>query len=104
MLSVEEHGEALFFLDSRDEQQVRTFRLEGELRDTYLRAEDGIPLRDAGSGEAVAQLLERGVLLEIDGRVLGLAVRGDLPRTPTWRDFPGGHVDLAQLLKSPVHS
>lgn len=104
VLSVEEHGEALFFLDSREEQHVRTFRLEGELRDTYLRAEDGVPLREAGSGAAVGQLLEMGLLLEIDGRVVGLAVRGELPRTPTWRDFPGGHVELAQLMKSPVHS
>ncbi len=97
VLALEDDGEGLRVLDSRDEGPVRTMRLEGELRETYLRAEEGAPRAAAGPQDSVCELLRLGLLLELDGRLLGLAVRGRLPPTPTLLDFPGGHVDHAAL-------
>lgn len=96
VLAVEDDGEALHFLDSRAEA-ARVVRLDGVLRETYLRGEEGCPRASAGPEEAVADLLRQGLLLDLDGRVLGLGVRGNLPPTPTEADFPGGSVDFAAL-------
>jgi ribosomal peptide maturation radical SAM protein 1 len=45
---------------------------------------------------ARTSLLERKLLLEIDGRLLALAVREPVPELPSPEEFPGGFVDLAQ--------
>ena len=95
VLALEDDGESLRVLDTR--RAPKTLRLEGELRATSLRAEEGLPRSEAGPRQAVDELVALGLLLELDGRVLGLAVRGPLPSTPRWPDFPGGHVDLPEV-------
>lgn len=62
ILTLEEDGEALRVLESREEGSVRTMRLED--------------------------------------RLVGLAVRGQSPPTPTLKDFPGGHFDHAALRRA----
>lgn len=96
VLAVEDDGRALHFLDSRGEEP-RALRLAGDLRATYLRVEDGAPRDGAGPEEAIAELLRQGLVLHVDNRLLGLAVRGPLPATPTEVDFPGGHVEYATV-------
>jgi ribosomal peptide maturation radical SAM protein 1 len=97
ILTLEEDGEALRVLDSREEGSVRTMRLEGSLREAYLRAEEGSSRAAAGTDESVRELLRLGLLLEFEDRLVGLAVRGPSPPTPTLKDFPGGHLDHAAL-------
>jgi len=41
-------------------------------------------------------LLGKKLLLEIDGRLLALALREPVPELPSLEEFPGGFVDFAQ--------
>ena len=102
VLSLEDDGRVLRLLDGRDPGAARTVDLQGELRATYLRAEEGLPRTAAGPEEAIRELLERRLVMELDGRLLGLAVRGCLPRTPTPDEFPGGHVDFREVRRRRV--
>lgn len=97
VLAVDDDGEALHFLDSRVEAETRVVRLDGELRETYLRAEEGCARATAGPEDALQELVRQGLVLDLDGRVYGLGVRGHLPPNPTDADFPGGNVDYAAL-------
>ncbi|HEY4594495.1 MAG TPA: hypothetical protein VIJ61_18900, partial [Thermoanaerobaculia bacterium] len=42
---------------------------------------------------AVEDLLRRRLLLRIDRRLVGLALRGPLAAMPDWKEFPGGLVE-----------
>jgi ribosomal peptide maturation radical SAM protein 1 len=113
LLHVEEDGEALRFLDSRRVATEPAFLLEGAERDLYLACEAS-PLRrglavraglEAESAEkALLALRRRGVVLELDGRVVPLALRGSVPSLPGRRDYPGGHLlgDLPPSGQTPV--
>ena len=49
----------------------------------------------------VDSLVERKLMLELDGKVLSLAVRGDLPAMPRNIDFPGGCMDIDPVYVTP---
>lgn len=101
LLHVEEDGDTLRFLDSRRVATEARFSVHGAERALYLACE-GSPRRDALPGlsgleplaadVALAGLVQRGVVLELDGRVLPLALRGDVPPLPGRHDYPGGHL------------
>lgn len=100
VLTLEEEGEALHLLDTRRCRREMRIRLEGAEREVLLACEQApavARLRADGAGEALASLVQRRLVLEIDGRAVALPVRGDLPPVPTLRDFPGGRVDPARL-------
>jgi magnesium-protoporphyrin IX monomethyl ester (oxidative) cyclase len=40
------------------------------------------------------ELVSRKILLELNGRLLSLAVRGPIPPFPNNREFPGGYLDI----------
>lgn len=106
VLSMEDDGRTLAILDTRSSAVPTRSRLEGAERAVALAC-DGAPpegrVRElvAQSGgvdadasacaRALDSLERRGLVLRLDGRVIGLAVRGSFPRLPSLEEFPGGH-------------
>ncbi len=108
ILSMEDRGEKLYILDSRSCSKKMMNTLTGLKRAVLLIADRGIaPSRlsqvlgkEFGLApspmeleESIASLKDFGYLLEIDGRLLNLAVQGDMPSLPQSEDFPGGYVE-----------
>ncbi|WP_328771873.1 RiPP maturation radical SAM C-methyltransferase [Streptomyces sp. NBC_00286] len=58
-----------------------------------LRRDHDLDVAQATIDAAVESLVERRLLLEIDDRLVTLAIPGTIPSLPTGRDFPGGFVD-----------
>ncbi len=52
------------------------------------------------AARALDSLVQRRLVLELDGRAVALPVRGDLPAVPGVRDFPGGLADYARIAQS----
>ena len=108
ILSLDDDGETLTILDTRSCRQETRIRLSG-LERALLLACDEAPRADrleealsrASSSAvdpqaldaAVEDLRRRGLVLPLDGRLVALPVRGDLPRLPDVRAFPGGWTD-----------
>ncbi len=103
IMVMEDDGTTLSIVDTRPCAIARRAQLTGLDRDIYLLCDDGPPLesaisRIARSGDlspeavrtAIAQLVERRLLLVLDGHVVALAVPGPLPAMPRDTDFPGG--------------
>lgn len=96
LLHVEDDGEALHFVDSRRVAWQGRFQVRGAQRALYLAAESS-PRREAlappaaeAARRALAVLEGRGLVLELDGRILPLALRGAVPELPGRLDYPGG--------------
>jgi ribosomal peptide maturation radical SAM protein 1 len=56
----------------------------------------GVTATDDEIAEVVDRLLSDRLVLAIDGRLVGLALRGPLPPLPADDQFPGGYVDVGQ--------
>jgi len=105
LLKVSEDGDALHFFDTREVAVERSCRLEGLARRVYLLSEDArtfsqiesslaktsaAPVDRQQVAQALDDLVARRLVLHIDDRYLGLALRGDVPQLP--KSFPGGYV------------
>lgn len=105
LLCMDEEGDEIRLLDTRPCASERSFRLQGIDRQVYLLCDHApsaaaLPkqLRERFGEEvspesltaSIARLKERKILLELDQRLISLAVRGDPPTLPKMRDFPGG--------------
>lgn len=91
ILCVRDDGERLHFLDTRTCAVERTWCASGARREAYLACEDG----GLAAGDEADALRAHGVVADIDGKCLGLALRGDVPTLPGLDEFPGGHVSEA---------
>jgi ribosomal peptide maturation radical SAM protein 1 len=114
ILGMQDDGRRVVVHDSRGIASQFTTRLTGLAR-AVLLACDGAPprarLADVLAREhgvtaparridaAVDSLVARHFLLAMDGRLVALPVRGELPPLPTFREFPGGWVDYRRGLE-----
>ncbi|HEX3860635.1 MAG TPA: RiPP maturation radical SAM C-methyltransferase [Stellaceae bacterium] len=100
---MEDDGTVLTVTDTRPCALAYKSRLTGMERDLYLLCDDAPPFESAVTRiarsrqvspevvrTAIAQLLERRLLLSLDGHLIALAVPGPLPEMPNDVDFPGG--------------
>lgn len=113
ILGMHDDGRRLVISDSRRIATQFTTRLTGLARAVLLACDAAPPrerlaatlAREHGAAPAkrldaaVESLLARRFLLELDGRLVALPVRGELPRLPTFREFPGGYVDYRRGLE-----
>lgn len=60
---------------------------------SVLDRDFGLAADEVDIEKAIARLRDPGLVIEMDGRVLTLAVSGELPHLPDHRAFPGGYVD-----------
>ncbi len=113
-LEMEIVGDELVIRDTRPLAVAYCHIYNGLKRDIYLAA-DGAPQKEtliqkfAESGTKVGEIeeicqefLDNKLALEIDGRFLGLAVRGPSPELPSAVEYPGGvviHKEYAHLVK-----
>ncbi len=113
-LSMTERDDVLEIEDTRPVSVASNHKYTGLKKDLYIAA-DRAPERDRlideffkrGASRAdientLDQLLQERTTVEIDGRILALAIRTPLPELPTALDYPGGvviHKELAHLVK-----
>ena len=57
-----------------------------------LSQEQGLSVKDAELDRMREELIDARLAIELDGRLIGLAIRGEQPALPTQKDFPGGRV------------
>ena len=97
ILSVQDDGSTLHFLDTRPCAPSVRQTLDGALREAYLACEEPRSRKTLEEPAIVDDLVRRKLVLELDGRYLALAVNGDLPS----RDhrYPGG--DLLEIPSAP---
>jgi ribosomal peptide maturation radical SAM protein 1 len=108
ILSMQDDGETLEVLDSRSCASAFRNSFTGISR-AILLACDQAPAADWLPGilakdynftatpeeieTSIQDLRRRKLLIEIDGRVITLAISGDIPELPSRKDFPGGFVN-----------
>lgn len=97
VLNVEDDGSILRFLDTRPCAPSFRQSLDGALRETYLSCEEPRSRRTLADPDSVEELVRRKLVLELNGRYLALAVRGDLPSRN--HRYPGG--DLLEIPRAP---
>ncbi|MFD2112204.1 RiPP maturation radical SAM C-methyltransferase [Thiorhodococcus fuscus] len=105
ILGMRDEGESIFILDTRACATERRFRLEGIQADVLrccdpaLRSERLAPVlaehhgrryTESAIAQAVEALRERRLLVEVSGKLLQLAVPGEIPDLPARSTFPGG--------------
>jgi ribosomal peptide maturation radical SAM protein 1 len=105
VLAVKDDGKRLEILDTRSCAVETVTTLEGLDRAVYLACDEGPSLaklpatleRDYGISttptaieSVVTNLRQRNLIIDIDDRLVALAVRGPLPKLPTADQFPGG--------------
>jgi ribosomal peptide maturation radical SAM protein 1 len=113
VLAMEERDGALEVIDSRSCARRWRTRLTGLARTVCLACDDapmadqlarvldrehGLSPAPGELADTVAELLEERLLLEIDGRLIALPIRGQVPELPGRTQFPGGHVDESAIL------
>ena len=108
VLALEDDGEAVHVLDTRRCGSEVSARLVGAERAVLLACEaapSAARLRDQGLeglsavevSRALDTLRDRRLVVELDGRAVGLAVRGGLPSLPGLKEFPGGFADHTRI-------
>lgn len=112
VLTLDDDGETLDLIDTRGcaaELRTRLRSLEraivlacdqaprADRLDAVLAKDFGLAPAEDALRAAVADLMRRHVLLEIDQRLVTLAIRGSLPSLPGRDEFPGGFVTEAPL-------
>jgi ribosomal peptide maturation radical SAM protein 1 len=105
ILSLTDDGTSLEILDTRNCAAEMITTLEGLDRKVYLACDDGpsqtklpallqkdygISTRAEEIEGVVANLRRRNLIIDLDDRLVALAVRGSLPKLPTPDQFPGG--------------
>jgi len=94
ILSMTEQDGKLLIIDTRPCAPQRFLTLEGAERELYLACDSPQTAASAGSPEILQNLVDRKLMLHLNGRFLSLAVRGDLPAMPRNWEFPGGCMDV----------
>jgi ribosomal peptide maturation radical SAM protein 1 len=117
ILCMSEEDDEVAILDTRPCASERSFRLRGLSRQVFLlcdeapaaaqlpaelRARFGVEVGPEVLANAIAELKERKILLELDGRLISLAIRGDLPSLPGPGNFPGGFASRQRKEPSPI--
>src|SRR5690606_38073301 len=51
----------------------------------------GVSAEPAAFAAALRALVARGLVAPLDGRLVFLGLRGEIPRLPSLEEFPGGH-------------
>ncbi|HYH79112.1 MAG TPA: RiPP maturation radical SAM C-methyltransferase [Longimicrobium sp.] len=107
VLAVDDDGRSLRFVDTRACAPEPAPRLTGAAREVYLACETAPPRerlagwleREQGSvftaeelEPIVEDLLRRRLVMEADGKLVALALRGAIPALPRASEFPGGFV------------
>lgn len=105
LLAMRDDGDRISILDTRQCAVERRFKLEGLEADLVRVCEPSIkPERvarqlaercgrretDTAIQNAISDLRDRGLLVEVSGRLLQLAVPGEIPELPARISFPGG--------------
>jgi ribosomal peptide maturation radical SAM protein 1 len=108
VLSLTDRDGELEILDSRDCARAFRITLRGLARAVCLACDAappahrltsiverdyGLSATDEEVGKVADELIADRLVLPIDGRLVGLAVRGNLPTPPDMTRFPGGHID-----------
>lgn len=114
VLSMNVTDDAVYVRDTRPIATASEHVLTSVERELYLACE-GAPkaervlediFRTGVSGAevdaALASLVESKLLLELDNRLIALAVREPVPDVPELEDFPGGFVDYSCSRKPPL--
>ena len=101
ILSMRDENERLMIIDTRPCALQRVVHLEGREREVYLECDTPKARKSFSDQEVVDSLVQRKLMLELDGKVLSLAVRGDLPAMPRNIDFPGGCMDIDPVYVTP---
>ena len=96
-----DEGERLQIIDTRPCAPERSLFLEGEEREVYLACDTPKSRRTFANPQVVDSLVARKLMLELNGKVLALAVRGDLPAMPSNLEFPGGCMDIEPTYVTP---
>jgi ribosomal peptide maturation radical SAM protein 1 len=65
-----------------------------------VRRDHGVTASDEEVAAIVGQLVQDRLILPIDGRLVGLAVRGAGTATPGTREFPGGQLRLPEIQRA----
>ncbi len=95
ILSMLDVDEKLKLIDTRPCAPQRFLTLEGRQRELYLACETPqTPTSLNCPAEELDALVERKLMLRLNGRYLSLAVRGNCPDMPRNLDFPGGCMDI----------
>jgi hypothetical protein len=103
----EERDDSLEFHDTRSCAESDLLKIDGLLRYVYLLTEDGISRnrligemesrKFPGTGDdadgALAFLVNKKLVLEVDGQFLGLATKGPPPSHAALEDAPLGYID-----------
>ncbi len=97
ILSVEDDGSALHFVDTRPCAPSFRQTLQGPLRELYLAYDESHSEKSPEKLALLDELVRRKLVLKLNGRYLALAVRGDLPSRN--HRFPGG--DLLNIPRGP---
>lgn len=99
--------------DTRPSAVTHSVNVRGTERELLLALDESVEcgeflhgLQSAGhdmnkADEALLNLKERGLILEIDGHFLALPLREPVPDLPQTKDFPGGHIDFSQCKPGP---
>jgi ribosomal peptide maturation radical SAM protein 1 len=111
VLTMEDHGDELAITDSRTCARSGRHVLSGLARAVYLAC-DAAPRRDRlerlldrdfgleTTGDELADvvdaLLGDRLVLELDGRLVSLALPARVPAYPDYTQFPGGHVSASR--------
>ena len=105
----DDDGERLKIVDTRPCATDNELNLEGLAYQVYmvcdraltqrelikaLRENYGIDASWSDIQPAADELVSRKILLELNGRLLSLAVRGPIPPFPNERELPGGYMDI----------
>ncbi|MBT9584490.1 RiPP maturation radical SAM C-methyltransferase [bacterium] len=94
ILSMSDQDGKLLIIDTRPCALQRFVTLEGAERELYLACDSPQTAASAGSPEILRRLVDRKLMLHLNGRYLSLAVRGELPAMPRNWEFPGGCMDV----------
>ena len=98
-LLVDDDGRSLHFFDSRPRAKTSHYSVAGLAREVFLACDSARGVesltRELGSRESVVAALTElsrcGVVVELGGRFVSLALRAS-PRLPPKAEFPGGYV------------
>lgn len=110
----DDDGDRLKIVDSRPGAIENELNLEGLAYQVYMTCERALTQRELikalreNYGQDVSwsdiqpvadELVSRKILLELNGRLLSLAVRGPIPPFPNKRENPGGYLDIVSFTR-----
>jgi ribosomal peptide maturation radical SAM protein 1 len=118
-LTMDDRGDDLVITDTRSCARSGRHVLSGLARAVYLACDAaprrarlpavldrdfGRPASDAELAEITGPLLADRLVLELDGRLVSLALPGPVPAYPGYAQFPGGHVTAGPRARPDAES